>query len=690
MPKKNPPTRVVERPREPAPAPEPSLTPDEFSADIEAAVSDPEPRETEPRRDPAQVIAEVMLTSILSRPSPNLEDVRAPGAVICVMVPGSDWLDPVRRAWRRDISGQTLTYKASGYADFSSRVVRTYTFCPDREPSKADRDRHNELFAGLVGHGHSAVGFAADAAWLPPDLVAAMDYRIVLGTPAPGMLAEMAGRLSGSPATFELTEEEAARVTPRLLRLSVRPNQSADAYLLKLRDMLAREAVVAVASVQKPRTVRDEPTLERIHGMDEAVAWGFQLRDDLYAYRKGERSWSDVDGGLLLSGPPGTGKTLFARALARTCGVPLVSGSYGAWLSTGTAHQGDLLKAMRHAFRDAKALAPAILFIDEVDAFADRARVKHFPEWHTEVVNTLLAEIDGVEDRQGVIVIGACNHPGKLDPALVRSGRLDRHIRIGTPDAAALSAILRVHLGDELPGADLGHVGMLLLGSTGADVERLVRGARRRARQAGRAVEMADVVLEAGGGDGRSGEDLLLAAVHEAGHAVSAVVLGHGIEGVTLRGSVDGDGLTRMLRGSNQITAHDVYDRLVVHLSGRAAEEVVLKRVTSGAGGVGGSDLQRATLLAVRSAAELGLEEDHGLSWTPLPDQESDLSAMLAQDPRLATLVRTRLASAYGSALNLIERKQDAVRAIAEHLVKTGALGADEVCSILGVPECRS
>ena len=432
------------------------------------------------------------------------------------------------------------------------------------------------------------------------------------------------------------------------------------------------------------------PTLDHIHGMEEAVAWGYQLRDDLDAYRRGERPWSDVDKGLLLSGPPGTGKTLYARALAATCGVPLVSGSYGSWLSTGTAHQGDLLKAMRNAFTAAKDAAPAILFIDEVDAFADRARVKHYPESHTEVVNTLLAEIDGVEDRQGVVVIGACNHPGRLDTALVRSGRLDRHIRIATPGPDALSAILRVHLGDELPGADLGRVGMLLLGSTGADVERVVRGARRRARLAGRRMEMADIVCEAGGGEGRSGEDLLLAAVHEAGHAVAAVVLGDGIEGVTLRGSTDSDGLTRMLRRSNQITAHDVYDRLVVHLSGRAAEEVVLKRVTSGAGGVAGSDLQRATLLAVRSAAELGLEEDHGLSWTPLPDQDSDLSAMLAQDPRLATLVRARLAGAYGNALTLIERRQDAVRAIAERLIEKGALGADEVCRILGVRECGS
>ena len=435
----NPLTRVVGQ-RTLAPASDEPATIDEVDADLQAALSKAKQPQAEPRRDPVQVLAEVMLTAILSRPGLSVDHVRAPGAVICVKVPGAEWSDPVRRAWRRDISGERLTYKASNFADLTGGSARTYTFCPDEEPRKTERDRHNDLFANVVGHGYAAVGFAHDIAWLPPDLVAAMDREIVLGVPTPSELSETACRLTDEPATFDLTEEEAARVTPRLLRLSVRPTQDADAYLRKLRALLAREATVVASPVAQSRTVRDEPTLDRIHGMDEAVAWGFQLRDDLDAFRKGERSWSDVDGGLLLSGPPGTGKTLYARALAATCGVPLVSGSYGAWLSTGTAHQGDLLKAMRKAFADAKAVAPAILFIDEVDAFADRARVKHHPEWHTEVVNTLLAEIDGVEIRRGVVLIGACNHPDKLDPALVRSGRLDRHIRIGTPGTAALAS----------------------------------------------------------------------------------------------------------------------------------------------------------------------------------------------------------------------------------------------------------
>jgi cell division protease FtsH len=283
-----------------------------------------------------------------------------------------------------------------------------------------------------------------------------------------------------------------------------------------------------------------------------------------------------------------------------------------------------------------------------------------------------------------VVVVAACNYPEKLDPALVRGGRLDRHIRIGLPDADALASILREHLEGALRGLDLSGIGLLLLGSTGADVERMVRGARRRARLAGRDMDMTDLVAEAGGDDVRDTGDLLVSSVHEAGHAVAAITLGLELQGVTLRGGVGNGGRTRVVGGSGFVTAADVYDMTVALLCGRAAEEVVLRRVTSGAGGASGCDLQKATFLAARSAAELGLEEDHGLSWTPLPERQSELSAMLAGDPRLALLVRDRLASAYGSALNLMERHQSSVQGVADRLLEKGALDAAEVRRILG------
>ena len=689
MTEKNPRTRVVGRRSMPAPATRLMKTLEELSGSFYDTELDDETSAPEPGRDPAEVLAEVMLAATLSQPRLNLSHARAAGAVICVVVPDAEWLDPVMRAWRRNVSGEHLTHKASGYQDFRSLFVRSYVFTAFEAPRMTDRDQDNPFFAEVLGHGHGAVGFSPDLAWLPRDLVAAMDYEVVLGKPKSCMLSDAVDRLMGSRATFVLTDEEAARLTPRLLRLSVRPLQDADAYLLKLRGMLAREATVAAAAAAPKCPVRDEPTLERIHGMDEAVAWGFRLRDDLDAFRKGERSWSDVDGGLLLSGPPGTGKTMFARALARTCGVPLVSGSYASWLANGTAHQGDLLKAMRQAFKDARAAAPAILFIDEVDSFPDRARVHHNQEWTTDTVNALLAEIDGVEGREGVVVVGACNHPDKLDPALVRAGRLDHHIRVGLPDRQALACVMREHLGADLAGEGLEEDALLALGCTGADVEKTVRGARRRARSAGRPMERADLRAELTGDDRRSEAKLLLVSVHEAGHAVAAHAAGIPIKGLSLRQVGLQSGRIHTTLADTFLTIAVVQDRLVMLLAGRAAEEVILHRVTSGAGGSRDSDLAIATRLAAASASELGLEEDHGLTWAEVPDRPEDLRRLLADDPRLAALVRKRLAGAYATALNLVERNQNAVLRLAERLRQRIAMGPDEVAEVLAAAGCR-
>jgi ATP-dependent Zn protease len=145
----------------------------------------------------------------------------------------------------------------------------------------------------------------------------------------------------------------------------------------------------------------------------------------------------------------------------------------------------------------------------------------------------------------------------------------------------------------------------------------------------------------------------------------------------------------RAFAGSALLTHDDIHDRIVALLSGRAAEQVLLGRVTSGAGGPSGSDLQQATWLAASAAAELGLEVNHGLAWTPLPTREAELTEALAADTRLAALVRRRLASAYDDALVLTRRSKEALRAVAGALLERGALDGGDVRRIARIDRVR-
>ena len=688
MKKKIPPTRSVGR-RSVLELGKP-VDPNDFTALIAATQEQAVLATAKRPEDPAMLAAAVMLEAASrTQGSPN-GWLPEPGMFATLLVQAAHWVEPARKAWLSVTSSNALSRSAISYVDVSDSSKLVFTFEATEAPSRHEAASHAELFAEIVYHGRAAIGFSADLAWLPPDLVTAADHRMVLALPTPAVIAETAARLTGRRPSKDISDEEAARVTPRLLRLAARPEQTGDDYLAKLCDLISRETST-VAPRTKTKTVREAPTLDRLHGMDEAVAWGFTLKDDLAAYVAGTRDWADVDRGLLLSGATGTGKTLFVRALATTCGVPLVTGSYATWIGTRDGHMGDLIRSMRTSFREAKMMAPAILFIDEIDAFHDRATgARHHREWNVQVVNALLAEIDGVEDREGVVIVAACNDPASLDPALVRAGRLDRHIIVKLPDGRALALITREHLADDVTGEALDDVAMLALGCTGADIEKVVRGARRRARNAGRLPEKGDLVAELLGNDMPREAELELVSVHEAGHAVAGHMLGIPIHGVSLRQVGRQRGGVYAKLSDRFMSAADVHKHLVMLLSGRAAEEVILHRVTSAAGGSGGSDLGTATRVAAAAAAEMGLEDDYGLLWTELGDRPHEIRRVFAGDPRLAALVRERLASAYGTALNLMEVHLRAVLALAKQLRERMALGPDEVASILRAAGCRS
>nr|WP_267973061.1 ATP-binding protein [Allorhizobium ampelinum] len=190
-------------------------------------------------------------------------------------------------------------------------------------------------------------------------------------------------------------------------------------------------------------------TVETLSGYGKAKDWALDLKADLDDYLASILAWSEMSTKLLLSGPPGTGKTTFARALCNSLQVPLVVTSVATWLQGG--HLNDVIDKMNKTFVEARAMAPAILFIDEIDGIGKRQPVEreHADYWNT-VVNKALELLDGAVKNEGLIVVGATNRPDHIDEAIKRSGRLETHVEIPRPDVPTLAEILAHHLGDDV------------------------------------------------------------------------------------------------------------------------------------------------------------------------------------------------------------------------------------------------
>lgn len=584
--------------------------------------------------------------------------------VVGIVVPDGADMDVYEDGARYVAHGPSVLY--GGGADGTTVLTRS-----------ADRKkRDDEELAKTVARKRRVVLLAETSACVPESFHLAADAVVQVGAVLPRHV------IAGAKLCLGLT------VTPDQAEfIATVPLQTVASALRRGRSVAKAIELMKKAMAPKPKDISG-PTLDDLHGLGEAGEWGRELATDLADWKSGTIGWEDVDRGILLSGPPGTGKTTFAGALARTCGVHLVLGSLGRWQSTG--HLGDLLKAMRAAFNEARTHAPSIIFIDEIDAVGDREKFSdHNADYSTQVVAALLECIDGADGREGVVVVGACNHPHKLDAALVRAGRLDRHVQIPLPDQEGREGILRWHLQGLLPDTDLSGIAANTEGWNGASLEQLVRQARRRARRERREMALDDLSAELPSPVPIPPEMRRRAAVHEAGHAIVALVLQSAeIVSVSVESSIvpndgrfqNGGGVFFRDTRIKERTRSQLLDGITVRLGGIAAEEVLLGERSAGGGGGKGSDLHGATLSALTFEASYGLGK--GFAYIA-PDDEDELFHALRLDRFLHARVDKVLADQFARAKRIVEGYREEVERVAEALLATGMLSAGELKDLI-------
>ena len=363
-------------------------------------------------------------------------------------------------------------------------------------------------------------------------------------------------------------------------------------------------------------------TFDDVAGADEEKAELQEVVDFLRNPAKYTAIGARIPHGMLLVGPPGTGKTLLARATAGEADVQFLSISGSDFVEM---YVGVGASRVRDLFAQAKKVAPAIIFIDEIDAVG-RKRGSGLGGGHDEkeqTLNQLLVEMDGFARTEGVIVLAATNRPDILDPALLRPGRFDRQIYVGAPDAKGRAEILKVHTKDKRldSSVNLNTLALATSGFTGADLSNLVNEAAILAARNNRPViSMADLdeamMKVVAGPEKRSRvrlqKDQRLTAIHEAGHAVAMYRLPthDPVRQITVipRGQALGLTWSSPREDSTHLTRNEMYEQIVALLGGRVAEALFVGDISTGAS----SDIDRATKLARDMVARYGMCEKLG------------------------------------------------------------------------------
>lgn len=429
-------------------------------------------------------------------------------------------------------------------------------------------------------------------------------------------------------------------------------------------------------------------TFDDVAGADEEKEELKEIVDFLRDNKKYTEIGARIPKGVLLLGPPGTGKTLLARAVAGEAKVPFfsISGSDFVEMFVGVG-----ASRVRDLFEQAKKNAPAIIFIDEIDAVG-RQRGAGLGGGHDEreqTLNQLLVEMDGFGDNDSVIVMAATNRRDILDPALLRPGRFDRQILVGYPDVKGREAILKVHTRNKplAPDVDLETIAKSTVGFTGADLENLVNEASLLAARKNKKAITKDELEEASikvvaGPEKKSKviteDEKKLTAYHEGGHALCTYYSKsqdkvHQVS-IIPRGQAGGFTMSLPVKDKSYVSKNEMYENIVVLLGGRVAEKLILDDISTGAS----NDLERATSTARNMVTRYGFSDnlgpvvygqgDHevflGRDYTNTPSYSDNVAAEIDNE------IRTLIESAFTDAEKILNEHMDKLHVVAKYLMK--------------------
>ena len=429
-------------------------------------------------------------------------------------------------------------------------------------------------------------------------------------------------------------------------------------------------------------------TFDDVAGADEEKEELQEIVDFLKNGNKYSQLGARIPKGVLLMGPPGTGKTLLARAVAGEANVPFysISGSDFVEMFVGVG-----ASRVRDLFEQAKKNAPAIIFIDEIDAVG-RQRGAGLGGGHDEreqTLNQLLVEMDGFTDTESVIVMAATNRRDILDPALLRPGRFDRQILVSYPDVKGREEILKVHTRNKplAPDVELSTIAKSTVGFTGADLENLVNEAAllaaRKNRKAITRADLEEASIKVVAGPEKKSKvvteaEKKLTSYHEAGHALCTYYCKsqdrvHQVS-IIPRGQAGGFTMSLPEKDKSYVSKNEMFENIVVLLGGRVAEKLILDDISTGAS----NDLERATSTARNMVTRYGFSDnlgpvvygqgEHevflGRDYTNTPSYSDNVAAEIDNE------IRTLVESAFAQAEQILNEHMDKLHVVAQYLIK--------------------